>query len=114
MQGKSAHNELSGLVSLIRRACAIDSAITPYDDTVRRNFQQWILNRHSGNRPKFSEEQMQWLRMIRDHIAGSFHLEPDDLEFAPFDAQGGLGRMYHLFGEKMEPLIDELNEALAA
>ncbi|HHL33366.1 MAG TPA: DEAD/DEAH box helicase, partial [Desulfobulbaceae bacterium] len=114
VQGKSAHNELSGLVSLIRRACSIDSAITPYDDTVRRNFQQWILNRHSGNRHKFSEEQMQWLRMIRDHIAGSFHLEPDDLEFAPFDARGGLGRMYHLFGEKMEPLIDELNEALAA
>jgi type I restriction enzyme R subunit len=114
VQGKSPHSELSGLVALIRRACGIDAAITPYDDTVRRNFQNWILQRHSGNTPKFNEEQMAWLRMIRDHIAASFHLERDDLEFAPFDAQGGLGRMYHLFGEEMEPLIDELNEALAA
>ncbi len=114
VQGKSAHNELSALVALIRRACGIDKTITPYDDTVRRNFQNWILKRHSGNTPKFNDEQMEWLRMIRDHIAGSFHLERDDLEFAPFDAQGGLGRMWHLFGEEMEPLIDELNEALAA
>ncbi len=114
VQGKSAHNELSALVALIRRACGIDPTITPYDDTVRRNFQNWILKRHSGNTPKFNEEQMEWLRMIRDHIAGSFHLERDDLEFAPFDARGGLGKMYHLFGEDMGPLIDEMNEVLAA
>jgi len=33
-------------------------------------------------------------------------LERDDLEFAPFDAQGGLGRMFQLFGEEMEAIID--------
>ncbi|MCK9295922.1 MAG: DEAD/DEAH box helicase family protein [Desulfobulbaceae bacterium] len=114
VEGKSVHSELSALVTLIRRACGIDSTITPYDDTVRRNFQNWILKRHSGNAPKFNEQQMEWLRMIRDHIANSFHLERDDLDLSPFDAKGGLGRMWQLFGEGMEPLIDELNEALAA
>ena len=57
---------------------------------------------------------MTWLRMIRDHIASSFHLERDDLEMAPFDGQGGLGRMYQLFGDGMDSVIEELNEALAA
>ena len=37
---------------------------------------------------KFNEEQMNWLRMIKDHIASSFH-EIDDLDYTPFDAQGG-------------------------
>jgi len=57
---------------------------------------------------------MQWLRMIKDHIATSFHIEKEDLGFAPFDSQGGLGKMHQLFGEQMETIINELNEALAA
>jgi len=33
---------------------------------------------------------------------------------SPFDAHGGLGRMHQLFGDQMDAVIDELNEALAA
>lgn len=101
-------------MELIRRACGIDKTITPYDDTVSRNFQNWVLKRHSGNTPKFNEQQMEWLRMIRDHIANSLHLERDDLDLSPFDSRGGLGRMWRIFGEEMGSLIEELNEALAA
>jgi type I restriction enzyme, R subunit len=54
------------------------------------------------------------LRMVRDHIVNSFHLGRDDLDMAPFNAKGGLGRMYQLFGENMDNVIHELNEALAA
>ena len=81
---------------------------------MRRNFQNWIMKRHSGGGEKFNEEQMDWLRMIRDHIINSFHCDRDDLEMAPFDAQGGLGRMYQLFGDQMDNVINEMNEALAA
>ena len=56
---------------------------------------------------------MAWLRMIKDHIAASIHFDRDDLEFAPFDAQGGLGKMWQLFGDEMDTLIGEINEALA-
>ena len=57
---------------------------------------------------------MDWLRMIREHIATSFHLEREDLDMAPFDSKGGMGQMYKLFGEHMDDVIDEMNEALAA
>ena len=57
---------------------------------------------------------MDWLRMIREHIITSFHLDRDDLDMAPFDGKGGLGQMYTLFGDQMDNVIDELNEVLAA
>jgi type I restriction enzyme R subunit len=81
---------------------------------VRRNFQAWILKRHSGAGQKFNDAQMEWLRMIRDHIATSIHMERDDLDMAPFDAKGGLGKMYQLFGPDMDTVLNEMNEALAA
>jgi type I restriction enzyme R subunit len=105
---------LTALVALIRRACGIDAKVSPFSETVRRNFQNWIMTRHSGGGEKFNEEQMEWLRMIRDHIVNSFHLDRDDLDMAPFDAKGGLGKMYQLFGKKTGVVISALNEALAA
>ena len=113
-KGQQPATELSALVALIRRVCGIDRQLSPYSETVRRNFQNWIMTRHSGSGEKFNEEQMDWLRMIRDHIVTSFHLERDDLEMAPFDGRGGMGQMYKLFGDRMDDVIDELNEALAA
>ena len=112
-QRKQPTSDLTALVALIRRVCGIDATLSPYADTVRRNFQTWIMTRHSGSGEKFNEEQMAWLRMIRDHIASSFHLDRDDLEMAPFDAQGGMGRMYQLFGDRMDHVIDDLNSGLA-
>jgi type I restriction enzyme R subunit len=113
-KGSQPSSELTALVALIRRACGIDAKVSPFSENVRRNFQNWIMTRHSGGGAKFNEEQMEWLRMIRDHIVDSFHLDHDDLDMAPFDARGGLGKMYQVFGEKMKAVIDEMNNVLAA
>jgi len=113
-KGSDPANELTALVALIRRVCGLDAKIAPYSDTIRRNFQTWILKRHSGAGDKFTGEQLEWLHMIRDHIATSIHIERDDVDMAPFDAKGGLGRMYQLFGESMDGVLNEMNEALTA
>ncbi len=107
-------NELVALVSLIRKVAGIDDTLTTYDKTVDRNFQQWILKKNAGKHNRFTEEQMQWLRMIKDHIAISIHLDIDDLDYTPFDAQGGRGKMWQLFGDEMVNIINEMNEALTA
>ena len=91
-KGKQPVNELTALVALIRRVCGLDERLTRHSDRVRRNFQTWILDRHAGAGEKFSEEQMDWLRMIRDHLETSFTIERDDLEMAPFDAQWRSGK----------------------
>ena len=106
-------NELMALVSLIRKLSGIDKELTAYDKTVDKNFQDWVFKKQAGTL-KFTEEQMQWLRMIKDYVANSFHIERDDFDLSPFNAQGGLGKMWKLFGEKTDEIIEELNEVLAA
>ncbi|RLA43030.1 MAG: restriction endonuclease subunit R, partial [Gammaproteobacteria bacterium] len=93
-QGSQPISELTALVALVRRACRIDETVSPFSETVRKNFQNWIMKHHSGAGTKFNEEQMEWLRMIRDHIISSFHIDRDDLEMAPFNAKGGMGKMH--------------------
>jgi type I restriction enzyme R subunit len=113
VKGNSPKNELTALVSLIRRVTEIDPVLTAYDQTVNRNFQEWVFAKQAGTL-KFTEEQMEWLRAIRDYVANSFHLEMDDLDYPPFDRIGGRGKMYQLFGDGMNNIINEMNEALAA
>lgn len=106
-------NELVALVSLIRRVIGIDKALTAYDKTVDKNFQDSGVFRKQAGTLKFTE--MQWLRMLKEQIATSVHVEVDDLDYTPFDAQGGRGKYWgRLFGKDMEVIIEELNEALAA
>jgi type I restriction enzyme R subunit len=106
-------NELTALVSLLRKVSGLDESLTVYDKTVDRNFQDWVFKKQAGTL-KFSEEQMQWLRMMKDYVAASFKVEADDFELDPFNKQGGLGKMWQLFGGSTNELITELNEALAA
>lgn len=110
----SAKNELIALVSMLRNISGIDARLTSYDKTVDKNFQQWILKQNAGQHNRFTEEQLQWLRMIKDYIAASFQVEKDDFELDPFNKKGGLGRFYQLFKDDYEKILDELNEVLVA
>ena len=112
--GKCPEKDLNALVSLIRRVSGLDKEVTPFVDTVRRNYQQWILQKNAGAHNTFTTEQTDWLKLIRDHIAHSFHLESEDLDYAPFDSQGGIGKMHQLFGDQMNDIIEELNGTLVA
>jgi len=107
-------NEMVALVSLIRKVAGIDTALTPYDKIVDKNFADWVWKKQQGAAIKFTKEQMDWLYMLKDQIATSVHIETDDLDYTPFDAKGGRGKMWQLFGDEMETIINELNEALAA
>lgn len=107
-----AENELGALMAIIRKNSGIDKTLTTYNKTVDKNFQNWVFKKQAGA-IKYNEEQMQWLRLIKEHNASSFHIEKDDFDLNPFNAQGGLGKMWQLFGDQSEAIIDELNEALS-
>ena len=107
-------DQLTALVSLIRRACGIDNSLSAYDKTIDENFKKWIFQQNAGQHNRFTQEQLDWLRMIKDHVVSSYHIEMEDLDYTPFDSKGGRGKMYELFGDSMTSIIDELNEVLAA
>lgn len=109
----SALNELTAIVALLRKVSGWDTRLISFDKTVDKNFQDWVFKKQAGA-TKFNEAQMQWLRMIKDHIANSYQIDKDDFDYNPFNAQGGLGKMWQLFGDKTEEIINELNEMLAA
>jgi len=114
VKSQQPKDELTALVSLIRRACGIDSQLKAFDKTIEDNFNKWVFKQHTGNRNRFSAEQLDWLRMIKDHVVSSYHIELDDLDYTPFDSQGGRGKMQQLFGNEMNSIINELNDVLAA
>ncbi len=97
----------------MRKVSGIDSILTVYDKTVDKNFQDWVFKKQAGV-TKFNEEQMLWLRMIKEYVTSSFHIEKDDFDYNPFNSHGGLGKMWLLFGEQTDEIINELNEVLAA
>ena len=114
LKSQQPKDELTALVSLIRRACGIDSKLKAFDKTIDENFKNWIFKQNAGKHNRFTNEQMDWLRMIKDHVASSYHIELDDLDYTPFDSQGGRGKMFQLFGNEINEIINELNEVLAA
>lgn len=105
--------QLTDLVSIIRFEMGYSDNLTPFADKVNYNFMQWTMRRNAGA-VHFTDEQMEWLRMIKDHIASSLSIEPDDLELSPFDHKGGLGRFYEVFGDSYEDILYEMNIELVA
>jgi len=113
VKGAGAQRLLTDIVSLIRFALHQEDELKPYSEEVQERFDDWLKGQEAGGK-KFSEEQLRWLEMIREHYAGSLRIERDDFEEVPFAQHGGLGKVHHLFGDDLWTMLDELNEVLAA
>ena len=110
---KGQAQSLVDLIALVRHALHPDAQVLPLAEEIDQRYREWLAEKDpTGER--FNYEQREWLDMIRDHIATSLAIEREDFDDAPFAQKGGLGKVYALFGEKLEPLLQELNERLAA
>lgn len=105
--------QIADLISIIRFEMGYEDKLSPFADKVNYNFMRWTLKKNAGD-VHFTEEQMEWLRLIKEHIAISLSIMPDDLDLSPFDAKGGLGKFYDVFGDEYESVLQEMNEELVA
>ena len=105
--------QLTDLISIIRFEMGYTDNLSPFADKVNYNFMQWTFRKNTGA-VHFTEEQMEWLRMIKDHIITSLSILPEDLDLTPFDRRGGLAAFYGAFGDEYENILNEMNVELVA
>ena len=103
---------LTNIISLIRFAVGESDVLEPFPETVNHRFNNWLAQQEKQGK-KFTPEQMEWLKMIKDHVAASLSIEMEDFEYASFYEKGGPVKVYQLFGNDLNWILDELNERLA-
>jgi type I restriction enzyme R subunit len=110
VKGENRRRILTDLVSLVRFAMHQDNELLPFPERVNANFKAWLAR--AGH--PFTPEQLHWLEMIRDHIAANLGIEPDDFGYSPFAQEGGIGKVYQLFGPELPRVLEAMNRELAA
>ena len=76
---------------------------------VDQRFSEWLTHQEgSGNR--FTPEQKEWLTMIKEQVATSLSIGVDDFEYAPFYEKGGAVKVYQLFGQQLNGILEEISK----
>lgn len=114
-QTRAATGLLTDLVSLVRYAIGTHAALEPLSVDIERRFNLWLGREKRAGRD-YGEEQLAWLRLMRDYVASNIEVTMQDLrESSDFSARGGAARGRQLFGaERLPVLVDELTETLVA
>jgi type I restriction enzyme R subunit len=113
VKGRSVVNRFADLVPLVRFALEQQPVLEPFAISVQARFESWLAEKTKAG-TEFTADQRAWLDLIRDHVATSLSIEPDDFEYAPFNQRGGLGKAHQLFGPQLPSLLEELNTLLVA
>jgi type I restriction enzyme R subunit len=113
VKGRSQAGRFADLVALVRFALEQQPVLEPFADSVETRYEAWLDHKTKAG-TVFTADQRTWLGLMRDHIATSLSLDPDDFGYSPFAQRGGLGKAHQLFGEQLPKMLNELNEVLAA
>jgi type I restriction enzyme R subunit len=114
VRGAGAERLLTDLVQLVRHASGEADELTPYADEVDARFHAWLALQERNGRT-FTPDQLDWLEMLKRHVAVNLDVRPDDLWEGEFSARGGPFEAERLFGQgSLGALLAEVNEALAA
>jgi type I restriction enzyme, R subunit len=111
VKGKGG-KKLVDVVALVKHAIDPSTPLAPMGMTVEERYREWLGEKEKAG-IAFTADQRKWLDAIKDHIATSLAIEEDDFQYEPFSGRGGIGRAYELFGDRLAPILDELNMRLA-
>ncbi|MGB8021813.1 MAG: DEAD/DEAH box helicase family protein [Candidatus Nanopelagicales bacterium] len=109
----SAGKQFTNLISLVDKALHPDAELVAYPLTVDDRFHAWLAQQEQAG-VEFTGEQLVWLTRIKDHLATSLTIAPDDFELEPFTSHGGYARANTTFNGRLGALLDQLTQELAA
>jgi type I restriction enzyme, R subunit len=104
----SQTRRFTDLISLVRAAIEPAIPLEPFEEHVRQRFAAWLEEKRADG-TTFTGDQLAWLEKMRDYISASGSVDREHLE-----ADNVLGPIYKAFGERLWPLMEELNLTLAA
>jgi type I restriction enzyme R subunit len=111
VKGAGPQKLLTNIVSLVRFAIGAVDVLQPFSQTVNQRFNDWLVEQEKQAR-RFTSEQLEWLNMIKGHIATSLTIGIEDFENVPFNQRGGAIKANKLFGKGLNKLLEELNTVL--
>lgn len=93
------------IISLIRQQ-ALGSALLNHEERIKR-----AVDRLKKNH-KFSKMEQGWIERIEKYLINESVITKESFETGAFKKAGGFGRVDKIFGEKLEAVLDELNDYL--
>lgn len=102
--------KISDFISLLSFELGKTHELEPYLDTVEKRFAEW-LGRQREQGVAFSQEELNWLEKIKQHISTTVEIEADDFELGELQKMGGLGKAVKVFTpQKFEKILVQLNK----
>lgn len=103
------HIALVDIISMVKHAARDAEPLLTAAERVDKALVQ-LAGRHT-----FTDQQAQWLGRIREHLVQNLSIGKDDFDDLPvFARDGGWRQANEVFGGRLEELLTELNEAIAA
>lgn len=103
------HKALVEIISMVKHAADDSQPLLTAEERIRRAFTNLTAKK------SFTVEQQKWLDRIRDHLVSNLSIDPDDFTLMPvFEQAGGWLQANRVFDGKLQDLLIELNEAIAA
>lgn len=104
---RAYHNNLADIISIVRHAALREPLLVAQERVGRA-----IACIRAGH--TFTPEQESWLKLIQAHLAENLVIEKPDFNAIPFSRRGTWGRANAAFGGRLEELLNQINEAMAA
>ncbi|HEU4406239.1 MAG TPA: type I restriction-modification enzyme R subunit C-terminal domain-containing protein [Polyangiaceae bacterium] len=103
------HRALVDIISMVKHAADDAQPLLTAAERVERAFDRVAAGQ------TFTPEQQKWLDRIREHLRENLSIERDDFDVIPVLTRGGgWPAVRKVFGDRLDGLLHDLNEALAA
>jgi type I restriction enzyme R subunit len=100
---------LVDVISMVKHAAKEDEPLFTATERVERAFAKVTFGK------SFTPDQQTWLDRIREHLRANLSIDREDFEVIPIFADaGGWGVARKVFGDKLDTLLNQFNEAVAA
>ena len=109
---KNPEKQLTNLIQLVRFALGQDKELQDFSSIANSRFNLW-RGRQIKKGITFSEEQDRFLEIIKDNIISNACIEVDDIQNMCYD-EGGIFKAKKLFGENLEPLLEDIYLSLVS